>query len=78
MHQGKQGFWALSQMPQVQGAIISLNPHNGAIVAMVGGLSYRLSHFNRATQAVRQAGSSFKPFYLFCGISQRRYPCYHD
>jgi penicillin-binding protein 1A len=54
--------WVLSQMPQVEGAVLSINPSNGAIEAMVGGLSYALSPFNRATQAIRQAGSSIKPF----------------
>lgn len=64
------GEWALSQMPQVEGAILSMNPQDGSIEAMVGGLSYALSHFNRATQAVRQAGSSFKPFIYSAALAQ--------
>lgn len=51
----------LRQVPKVQGALVSLDPTTGAVVAMVGGWSYRASQFNRATQAQRQPGSSFKP-----------------
>lgn len=47
---------------QLNGALISLNPHNGEILAMVGGYDYSLSPFNRVTQAKRQPGSAFKPF----------------
>lgn len=54
--------WRLGQAPAVQGAIVSLDPLDGAVVAMVGGYDFRLSKFNRATQARRQPGSSFKPF----------------
>lgn len=58
---GKPG-WRLAQVPTIQGALISLDPQTGAIVAMQGGYSFEQSHFNRATQAMRQPGSSFKPF----------------
>ncbi len=54
--------WALTQIPQVQAALITLNPRNGAILALVGGLDFQQSNFNRAIQARRQPGSSFKPF----------------
>lgn len=54
--------WRLSQIPKVQGAIIVLNPQNGAILALTGGFDYGLSKFNRAIQAQRQPGSNFKPF----------------
>lgn len=54
--------WRLAQIPQVQGALVSLDPRDGAIVAMVGGYDYFLSKYNRAVQARRQPGSSFKPF----------------
>jgi penicillin-binding protein 1A len=57
----KDGKWRLSQLPQVQGALVSLRPDDGAIVALVGGFDFSLSKFNRATQAMRQPGSSFKP-----------------
>jgi len=54
--------WHLSQVPTVSGALVSLDPHDGAIVALVGGFDFLLSKFNRATQAERQPGSDFKPF----------------
>ena len=57
---GKQ--WRLTQVPKVSGALVSLDPANGAIVALVGGFDYYASKFNRVTQAMRQPGSSFKPF----------------
>lgn len=54
--------WVLSQVPDVQGALVSISPRDGRILALVGGFDYVKSAFNRATQARRQAGSSFKPF----------------
>ncbi|HEY6130415.1 MAG TPA: transglycosylase domain-containing protein, partial [Halioglobus sp.] len=54
--------WYLAQVPAVQGALVSLNPDNGAIVSVVGGVGFEQSKFNRATQAQRQPGSNFKPF----------------
>jgi penicillin-binding protein 1A len=57
----KEGKWRLTQLPQVQGALVSLRPDDGAVVALVGGFDFSLSKFNRATQAMRQPGSSFKP-----------------
>ena len=56
------GGWHLSQRPQVEGALVSMDPQNGAVRALVGGFANRYGQFNRATQARRQAGSSFKPF----------------
>ena len=52
----------LAQVPAAQGALVSLDPRDGAISALVGGYDFRLSKFNRASQAKRQPGSSFKPF----------------
>lgn len=57
-----QGQYALRQIPQVNGAVVAIDPHTGRVLALVGGFSYQLSEFNRATQAIRQPGSSFKPF----------------
>ena len=54
--------WQLSEIPRVQGALVSLDNSTGAIVALVGGFSYELSHFDRALYAYRQPGSAFKPF----------------
>jgi penicillin-binding protein 1A len=52
----------LAQVPDAQGALVSLDPHDGAVVALAGGFDYYASKFNRATQARRQPGSAFKPF----------------
>lgn len=54
--------WWLAQVPDVNSALVSLNPDNGAIIALVGGFSFEQSKFNRATQALRQLGSNIKPF----------------
>jgi len=54
--------WKLAQIPQVQGAFVSVAPNDGAIVALIGGFDYYTSKFNRAVQAKRQPGSAFKPF----------------
>ncbi|HEY0052193.1 MAG TPA: transglycosylase domain-containing protein, partial [Caulobacteraceae bacterium] len=56
------GGFALKQVPAVNGALVAIEPWSGRVVAMVGGYSYSLSNFNRATQARRQPGSAFKPF----------------
>jgi penicillin-binding protein 1A len=56
------GTYTLRQIPEVNGAILALDPHTGRILAMSGGYDFRLSEFNRATQAWRQPGSAFKPF----------------
>ncbi len=53
--------YALKQVPAVNGALVAIEPHSGRVLAMVGGYSYALSSFNRATQAERQPGSAFKP-----------------
>ncbi len=55
------GEWALTQTPQVEGALASIDPKNGAILAMTGGFDFQHSSFNRVTQAQRQPGSGFKP-----------------
>jgi penicillin-binding protein 1A len=57
-----EGGWRLAQIPEAQGAFVALDPFDGAIVALTGGLDFFLNNFNRATQARRQPGSSFKPF----------------
>ncbi len=56
------GEWQLAQIPAAQAALVSLDPNNGAIISIVGGMGFELSKFNRATQAMRQPGSNFKPF----------------
>ena len=56
------GGYNLRQVPLVNGAIVAVEPYSGRVLALVGGYSYSLSKFNRATQAMRQPGSAFKPF----------------
>lgn len=57
-----ESLWHLAQLPEVEGALVSLNPNDGAIRALVGGFNFQQSKFNRVTQAERQPGSNFKPF----------------
>jgi penicillin-binding protein 1A len=57
-----QGAYALRQIPEIGGGLVAMDPHTGRVLALVGGFDFKLSQFNRATQAVRQPGSSFKPF----------------
>jgi penicillin-binding protein 1A len=58
----------LRQIPIVQGAMVAIDPHSGRVLAMSGGWSHDSSQFNRATQALRQPGSSFKPFVYLTGM----------
>ena len=58
---GKDDQFRLRQVPEVSGAMLAMDPQTGRVLAMVGGFSYDQSQFNRATQALRQPGSSFKP-----------------
>ena len=60
--------YSLQQIPDVNGAIVALDPHTGRVLAMSGGFSYEMSQFNRATQALRQPGSSFKPFVYLAAL----------
>jgi penicillin-binding protein 1A len=60
----------LRQIPLVQGAMVSLDPHTGRVLAMVGGWSYEQSQFNRASQAQRQPGSSFKPIVYLTALER--------
>lgn len=61
LHEGKTA-WSITQRPDVEGALAALNPLTGEIIALVGGFDFSKNKFNRATQAWRQPGSSFKPF----------------
>jgi len=60
--ENRDGQWLLADVPRVEGALVSIDPSNGGIRAMVGGFDYFKNKFNRATQARRQPGSNFKPF----------------
>ncbi len=57
----KKDKWNLKQLPKINGAIVVMDPYTGRVLAMSGGFSFKLSEFNRATQAKRQPGSAFKP-----------------
>jgi penicillin-binding protein 1A len=63
-----QGQFRLRQVPEISGAMVVMDPHTGRVLAMVGGFSYDQSQFNRATQALRQPGSSFKPLVYAAAI----------
>ena len=67
---GTSGAVALRQIPQVQGAVVSMDPVTGRVLAMSGGWSYGLSEFNRVTQAQRQPGSGFKPIVYLTAMEQ--------
>lgn len=60
--------FSLRQIPKVEGALVAIDPHTGRVLAMVGGWSYGKSQFNRASQAMRQPGSSFKPFIYLAAL----------
>ena len=64
------GRYRLSQEPEAQSSLISMHPENGAILALVGGFNFFDSMYNRSTQAIRQAGSSFKPFVYAAAINE--------
>lgn len=64
------GYWRLAQIPDVEGALVSIDPNDGAIQAIVGGFDFRKSKFNRVTQAMRQPGSNFKPFIYSAALEQ--------
>ena len=62
------GTYGLRQSPEIDGALVAMDPHTGRVLAMTGGFSYERSEFNRATQATRQPGSAFKPFVYLAAL----------
>ena len=56
------GTWEITQLPEVEGAFVAINPHDGSVKALVGGFDFAKNKFNHVIQAWRQPGSSFKPF----------------
>jgi penicillin-binding protein 1A len=60
--QTPKGVWEITQLPEVEGALVAITPQTGAIRALVGGFDFAKNKFNHVTQAWRQPGSSFKPF----------------
>ena len=70
LQKDKKEKWKLTQIPRVTGALVSLDPKDGAIRAIVGGFDFTYSKFNRAIQAKRQPGSSFKPFVYSAALAK--------
>ncbi len=70
IEKNKDAKWQLAQLPEVEGALVALNPNDGAVLALVGGYSTQKSHFNRVTKAERQPGSSFKPFVYSAALAK--------
>ena len=66
--------WSLAQIPEVQGALVSVDPNTGAIQALNGGFDFSHSKFNRVTQAKRQAGSGFKPIIYAAALDKKYTP----
>ena len=62
VRQDEDGHWRLTQWPAAEAALVSLDPHDGAVRSLIGGFDFQHSQFNHVTQAYRQPGSSFKPF----------------
>ena len=67
--EAQDGGWHITQAPKVSSALVSLRPQDGAVLALSGGYDFYNSKFNRATQAQRQPGSSFKPFIYSAALS---------
>ncbi len=65
-----EGSVALRQIPDLQGAVVVMDPHTGRVQAMVGGFSFQINQYNRATQARRQTGSAFKPFVYLAALER--------
>jgi len=64
-----EGTYGLRQMPEINGALVAMDPHTGRVLAMAGGFSYDQSQYNRASQAERQPGSAFKPFVYLAALN---------
>ncbi len=69
LKQNSDGIWKISQIPNAQAALVSLDASNGAILSLTGGFDYQLSKFNRVTQATRQPGSNFKPIIYTAAVA---------
>lgn len=74
VYRNSEGRWELGQVPEVQGALVSLAPNDGAIKSLTGGFEFQYSKFNRAIQSKRQAGSSFKPFIYTAALAKSYTP----
>ncbi|MCE2510703.1 MAG: penicillin-binding protein 1A [Alphaproteobacteria bacterium] len=63
------GTYGLRQIPEIEGGLVAMDPHTGRVLAMTGGFDFEKSEFNRATQALRQPGSAFKPFVYLAALN---------
>jgi penicillin-binding protein 1A len=72
--QSRTGNWEILQMPEVEAALVAMDPETGAIRALVGGFDFHRKQFNRVTQAWRQPGSSFKPFIYSAALDKGFWP----
>ncbi len=70
----KDSFYSLKQLPKINGGIVVMDPYTGRVLALSGGFSFRSSEFNRATQALRQPGSAFKPFVYALALENKYTP----
>ena len=70
----KDKFYSLKQLPKINGGIVVMDPHTGRVLALSGGFSFKSSEFNRATQALRQPGSAFKPFVYALALENKYTP----
>ena len=70
----KDNFYRLLQIPKINGGIVVMDPYTGRVLALSGGFSFKNSEFNRATQALRQPGSAFKPFVYALALENQYTP----
>ena len=70
----KDSIYSLKQLPKINGGIVVMDPYTGRVLALSGGFSFRSSEFNRATQALRQPGSAFKPFVYALALENKYTP----
>ena len=70
----KDNYYSLKQLPKINGGIVVMDPYTGRVLALSGGFSFKSSEFNRATQALRQPGSAFKPFVYALALENRYTP----
>ena len=70
----KSNNYSLKQLPKINGGIVVMNPYTGRVLALSGGFSFKESEFNRATQALRQPGSAFKPFVYALALENKYTP----
>ncbi|MFL2884849.1 MAG: penicillin-binding protein 1A [Candidatus Pelagibacter sp.] len=70
----KDNFYSLKQLPKINGGIVVMDPYTGRVLALSGGFSFKSSEFNRASQALRQPGSAFKPFVYALALENKYTP----